>query len=322
MQASGSGNDGDGARPAAAHTPRPPDAILLFLHGLESGPHGSKARYLQRAFPNNTVLVPDMEMSAFSLTKRNSFLRKFGNARWSMDGCMQLALEALQAELRRLLGGGPEGGARSVAPTGPQESLAGGGPEEPPREPEEGARGPGGLVQELFSREERELIGSRLVVVGSSWGGAVGCALLEAGLRPCRAVLLAPALSVFGLMRVLWPDFTPRGFLWEQTGASREPARQPQLRCTELLVLHGDGDETVPVEGSRALARQFGAQLPVGAATAEGGGPGGGGAESSAALESPAANGSWFRYEEIAGGDHRLNAALIDTGRLAHVIAE
>lgn len=341
MQASGSSDDGGGQLPATAHTPRPPDAILLFLHGLESGPGGSKAQHLRKAFPNNSVLVPDMEMSAFSLTKRNSFLRTFGSARWSMDGCMQLALDALKDELGQLLGGDSEGGERNAALTGPQESSAGGGAEEPQQQPAEGARRPDGLVQERFSREEQELIRSRLVVVGSSWGGAVGCALLEAGLRPCRAVLLAPALSIFGFKRVFWPDFTPRGFLEEQTSISRDRATEPKPRCTELLVLHGDGDETVPVEGSRELAREFGARLPAGAASAEDGGPGGGGnstgarpeadcfiftcprrAESSDARESVAANGSWFRYEEIAGGDHRLNAALIDTGRLAQVIAE
>ncbi|CAK0880764.1 unnamed protein product, partial [Prorocentrum cordatum] len=314
----GSGDGGDGSRPATAHAPRPHDAILLFLHGLESGPSGSKAQYLRQAFPNNTVLAPDnVEMSALSLTKRNSLLCNFGCARWSMDGCVQLALDALKDALEQLLGGGLGGSTGFGSPSGPQESMSGGGPE-----------------------HQRRCSGCSLTGILCK----PGCPCLdEAGLRPCRVVLLAPALDVCGPARAIWPDFTPRGFLEEQTSLA---AAVPRRRCTELLVLHGDGDTTVPVEASRALARQFGARLPAagGAASARpaeggasaaaaGGSVAGAGAEDGGALdwclsrrragrdddarEDVADNASWFRYEEIAGGDHRLNAALIDTGRLA-----
>ena len=42
------------------------------MHGLESGPGGSKDRYLQRHFD---VLTPDMQISLYRLSKSNSVLR-------------------------------------------------------------------------------------------------------------------------------------------------------------------------------------------------------------------------------------------------------
>jgi predicted esterase len=68
--------------------------VIVFIHGLESGVHGSKARYLKRNFPN--VIVPDLEMSALSLFKRNSFLRNMGNFQASLDGCA----EAVMADIK------------------------------------------------------------------------------------------------------------------------------------------------------------------------------------------------------------------------------
>ena len=43
---------------------------ILFMHGLESGPNGTKARYLRGKF--SKVYIPDMQMSAFNPTRRNS----------------------------------------------------------------------------------------------------------------------------------------------------------------------------------------------------------------------------------------------------------
>ena len=40
------------------------------MHGLESGPNGTKARYLRENF--SKVYIPDMQMSAFNPTRRNS----------------------------------------------------------------------------------------------------------------------------------------------------------------------------------------------------------------------------------------------------------
>jgi hypothetical protein len=45
---------------------------VLFMHGLESGPRGSKAKLLGRHFD---LLAPDMEMSLWRLDRRRSILR-------------------------------------------------------------------------------------------------------------------------------------------------------------------------------------------------------------------------------------------------------
>ena len=69
---------------------------VVFCHGLESGPSGRKARYLRRHFPS--TIVPDLEMSAFSLAKRNSFIRKSLNVRASLIGCAKIALAAIEQQ--------------------------------------------------------------------------------------------------------------------------------------------------------------------------------------------------------------------------------
>lgn len=47
---------------------------VLFLHGLESGPHGAKSRCLSARFPSTSV-APDMQMGTYTLNKTNSFAR-------------------------------------------------------------------------------------------------------------------------------------------------------------------------------------------------------------------------------------------------------
>ncbi len=97
------------------------------------------------------------------------------------------------------------------------------------------------------------------VVVGSSFGGAVALSLLGEGRWSGPTVLLAPA-SQLGSRRLALP-----------AGA-------------RVVVIHGELDDTVPVEHSRELVRGTGAKLLV-----------------------------------VPGGDHRLDAVLSD-GTLAAVI--
>jgi len=51
--------------------PRKPLKVL-FMHGLESGPHGSKDTYLRRHFE---VCTPEMKTSLFGVTRTNSVVR-------------------------------------------------------------------------------------------------------------------------------------------------------------------------------------------------------------------------------------------------------
>ena len=55
----------------SSEEPRKPLKVL-FMHGLESGPRGSKDRYLRRYFE---VCTPDMKTSLFGLTRANSVIR-------------------------------------------------------------------------------------------------------------------------------------------------------------------------------------------------------------------------------------------------------
>ena len=48
---------------------------VLFVHGLESGPHGSKVRYLKRVFGDRNVYCANMRMSLWRPDRANSLLR-------------------------------------------------------------------------------------------------------------------------------------------------------------------------------------------------------------------------------------------------------
>ena len=71
---------------------------VLFVHGLESGPTGSKARYLLSHFDSDYVIVPDMQMSVFDIQKENSVVRNFFSFSASMQGCVHSILRRIQAE--------------------------------------------------------------------------------------------------------------------------------------------------------------------------------------------------------------------------------
>jgi len=199
---------------------------IVFLHGLESGPTGRKARYLQEKFPG-AVHVPDMEMSTWNPWKSNSPTRKLwtlfvlkGPLKQSLDDCVKLAL----TELDKL------GYPSSISTSG-----------------------------EHMHRSDK-----KLMVIGSSWGGAVGLKCVERGLQPDRIVLLAPALGALGWWRHVWPPLKLSETIFDSIGQKA------------VTIVHGDEDDTVPVEGSRKLKERF----------------------------------SEIEYIELKGGDHRLNREL------------
>ena len=112
------------------------------------------------------------------------------------------------------------------------------------------------------------------IVVGSSWGGAVLVFLLLNGHWNGPTMLISSAhRRVLHLMMGLW------------TGKTVIP------EIDSLLVIHGEKDETVPVQDSRLLA-----------ATAK--------------------SHRTFRYLEIQGADHRLNKNIVDTKALQQYVRE
>lgn len=291
------------------------DWLIVFLHGLESGPTGSKAKYIQHHFGNDTtygdapgepsvvehlvtltdgeasgathtqvrrvrtsVCVPDLEMSSWDVRQRNSAPRNFFNLNASLDGCAKNASERIAGDL-----------ARNDDDDGTTQASQ-----------------------------------KKILLVGSSWGGATAMRMIEkvtsaSAMRPDKLLLLAPALEASGeIWSRAWPRmqfnddfFTTRnvfGILVNGANMTEadsltprtqpvaldpptEPlpteARRRVLPLTSssgtklgqrfLTLLHGDEDDTVPVSCSRAIAKQFPEHVD---------------------------------YFEVQGGDHRLNAKL------------
>lgn len=203
-----------------------PVRYILYVHGLESGPQGRKARYLHRHFGSSyTVIVPDQQISLLNVSKSNAILR-FRHL---------LTLQPVTAAIT------------SCAHL---------------------------IISEVASMAEREgksvaEVGESLAVVASSWGGAVVvCAIRDMGLRPQRVLLLAPALAAKGCLgSVLLP--CPSSF-------ERAELLPSDFDPTRVTLIHGSGDDTVPVEASRKFKEAF-----------------------------PEVD-----YREISGADHSLTTAL------------
>ena len=70
---------------------------ILFIHGLESGPNGSKARYLTQHFGKEITIIPDMEMSVFNIFRRNSIIRR-GSFTSSMESCIDIIMQTIEKE--------------------------------------------------------------------------------------------------------------------------------------------------------------------------------------------------------------------------------
>lgn len=253
-------------------------SLVLFLHGLESGPGGSKARYLQKHFGADRVRAPDLEMSSWDPRRSNSFTRTALRSAASLRGCAEIALRQIAVDYP--LGHPPQPDDASGCASKRQEDVASG--------------------------IDFQAVEQSLVIVGSSWGGAVAVKLVEEfGVRPKALVLMAPALgckaptgwlSMFGFAYSwLLPDWLPTTLL--------EPSSEVAGgggAGGKVLLFHGTDDDTVPVARSRELKRTF----------------------------------DHIQYVEIAGGDHRLNAAMLEAteiqegerveaypdGRLAHAV--
>merc|ERR1712137_631067 len=85
----------------------------------------------------------------------------------------------------------------------------------------------------------------RLLLCGSSWGGAVALKCVESrNLRPDKMLLIAPALGATGWRGWFWPSWIP-----ESMGDEK------MMKNTRIL--HGSEDETVPVKCSGELKKKF-----------------------------------------------------------------
>ena len=224
-----------GTAPSATSTevPDPPLKMVrvLFMHGLESGPQGSKAQYFRSRY--YAVEVPSMRMSKYGIHKRNSLIRGYIRAmrsfrlwpsQWmggaltnSLSNCLDLQKTAI----------------------------------------------------EEFKPD---------VVIGSSWGGGVGLLAFATEVWQGPMVLLAPALKT-AITKTGRP--TREQFQWDSvcTAIASTTAKR------NILVVHGDADEVVPLEDSLEFGRRTGVEVMT-----------------------------------IPGGDHRLNSSLLDTDEIVRLI--
>lgn len=192
--------------------------IILYLHGIECGPNGKKSKYIQENYDDRVIfLAPNMNMSLWNFTRANSLPRKL-SLHASLEGCVDLASQYIQKELRKL-----QSLETSSSDVSSQDSTT---------------------ERITFSRQDIEMIKTRLILIGSSWGGRCAIKLMEdfAGFEPYRVLLLAPALGGAGAIgSYLWPISIPES-----------------LPCNDrIMVIHGDQDDQVPVEASRELKQKF-----------------------------------------------------------------
>lgn len=192
---------------------------MVFLHGLESGPNGRKARYLRAQFPSCSHVAPDLQMSALDLRMKNSFIRNMFNVRWSLEGCADDAMAAIRTA------------ENADAPAADPAQL--------------GANAQGGKKLFLVASSWGAAVAMHLVS--------------SRGLRPDRMLLIAPAVQVSGTAaRVIWPHFDiPDGALdhfRNRVQLQQKPHAEPR---SPVMLVHGTDDKTVPIEASRALKAQF-----------------------------------------------------------------
>lgn len=197
--------------------------VILFLHGLESGPNGRKARELRRALGATreaTVLSPYLEAGTWQPDRSNSIARRafaaLTNAPWLalrpdrlLNTAIRDALEAC-AEIARQCGPRPE----SFSP-------------------------------------------ASTTLVGSSWGGAVALWMLAQGgedndnVALAHVVLIAPALE-----RAL-------GAIESELLYRKVRERRLRLgdAAGVVVVVHGTDDDTVSYEDSVRLCETLGVDL-------------------------------------------------------------
>jgi uncharacterized protein len=130
-------------------------------------------------------------------------------------------------------------------------------------------------------RAVRDALGGerdRAVLLGSSLGGLTACRVAEVDPRVCALVLLAPAFRMFERWRARlgdlgwkrwkdsgWLDIEDHaekrqtridfGFIQEAAGIDKAGGGWPDVRVPTLII-HGRGDDVVPIEVSRTWAAE------------------------------------------------------------------
>ncbi len=215
------------------------DALkILFMHGLESGPKGSKARYLQQNFQN--VCIPNMQMSLFDIRKSNSVLRNILSCPiffiWLTAAIIGLILALLTCKLLALL-------IWSITFSGILFVIR------------------KCLIQQGLSASLERCIKIQAdaihnfqpdIIVGSSWGAFLALMCTSRGLYSGPQLLIAPPIKLvfdkLGNLDNRWKDLCK--------SISLETAKQ-------ILLIHGNKDRTVSVSDSQLFAQTIGSELKI-----------------------------------------------------------
>jgi len=196
---------------------------VMFVHGLESGPSGTKVRVLREQ--GFDVVAEDMHMSLRRWDKRNSVLRSLlrGPELWAwVLGTLGLVVGAWWLPPLLLVAaavalGGVVGRGRAWV----QQAMA------------------TSLVRCAEIQRRALIAHAPDVVVGSSWGGAVVVQLLLDGSWSGPTVLLAPAHRL----------------VQQRTNPAGVEAHQAQIRALDvaLVTVHDPGEEVVPYVADDAI---------------------------------------------------------------------
>lgn len=211
---------------------------VLFIHGLEGSPQGTKVRLLRAQ--GFEVEAPDMEMSVMDFRKRNAAIRnvlRLGETRTVVTAL----LGAAASPLRR-------GRVMRAAAVAVGATAVGAGWWWLRRD---------ALVAEGLSRSFAACVEIQKaaiarwepdVVVGSSWGGAVAAHLVATGAWEGPTVLLAPAVHAIARMRRTSADA-------DVAGVRRAATLHP------IVVFHDPTDDTVPHTDSIELTTRSSVEL-------------------------------------------------------------
>lgn len=198
---------------------KPKKPTVLFLHGLESGTNGRKARYLKKKFPGSEA--PDMQMSALNPRKRNSpakwlipfavvVMMSFSVVGYTSSLFQSCVFLSISAFMFVALGRWRMKVALAACVDVAVEAIATATP---------------------------------TVLVGSSWGGAVALRCLELGHWQGPTVLLAPAVATTGVFSLFWPSWRPT---------------LPASVAAQCRIVQGERDRVVPAQVVKEMAKRNG----------------------------------------------------------------
>ena len=225
------------------------DLRVLFLHGLESTPRGSKVTFLKRHF--RSVYAPDQQMSVFNPLKRNSIARML--LRQPAARCLLAGLLLWGASALADSGGGGSAGL-AVSVVALLLVVAGCARIVPAARAALGdsVAACEAVAAAAIAEFEPD------VLVASSWGGAIAALCCYRGAWAGPTLLLAPAPKAVAtwLGGGTGHGHGARPYDWDALSRG-----VPVATAAQMLVVHGDADSTVPIEHSRELAARCGCRL-------------------------------------------------------------